>query len=303
MHLLTIFIICHNRPEDAKKAILSALSQSDLAYCLKVSDNSSNDDVKIIVENSFQDIDYVKRDASIGAFEHFNLCIDESISEYVCLFHDDDLLQPDFIEEIKKAIFSYPNAIAIGCNAHIERHGKLEARQSFKSASEFEIIKSEKDLATRYFAGAQSGIAPFPGYVYKKQAMKNNRFRLDGGKYSDVSWLLELIKIENIIWVNKPLMTYRLHASNDGNIESRRDRLKFLAYLKKNIDTLGIEILHIYRFGFLYKNMGKQVPIKNQARYLLANKFLLKHRLIRLTKTEYYKSALNRIMNRFLENK
>jgi len=41
-------------------------------------------------------------------------------------------------------------------------------------------------------------------------------------------------------------MIYRLHGNNVGNIESMRDRLRLLAYLKKNRAVYGEGILNDY---------------------------------------------------------
>ena len=51
MKSLAIYILCHNRPDDAKLAILSALAQTDSNYDLIVSDNSSHDDVERMVQH------------------------------------------------------------------------------------------------------------------------------------------------------------------------------------------------------------------------------------------------------------
>lgn len=303
MQLLTIFILCHNRPDDARNAILSAIGQTDSDYCLTISDNSTNEELKCLVESEFPNIGYIKRTPTLGALEHFNTCINESKSDYFCLFHDDDVLESNFVQEFKEAIDSYPNAIAIGCNAHIERFGKLELKPSFSSIFRFETINSPRNLAIRYFSKSQSGIAPFPSYIYNKKLIHHNRFPLDGGKYSDVTWLLELAKKEPIVWINKRLLTYRLHASNDGNIESRRDRLKFLAYLKSNTKTFGNEILEMYRFSFIYKNIEKINKDTNLVRNMIANRFVKKYRCIRTSRFEYYKSAFLRVTNKWLAKK
>lgn len=300
MKSLSIYILCHNRPDDARQAILSALRQTDQEYSLTVSDNSSNDEVNQLVRNEFPDIKYICRAPSLEPLEHFNRCLDEVPDGYLCLFHDDDLMEPNFVSEMKRAIQGNPDAIAIACNANIERFGKVQERPSFLSFRHYEAIASPCDMAMRYFSRFQSGIAPFPSYIYHRGMIDSQRFALNGGKYSDVTWLLELVKKGRVVWVNSPLITYRLHASNDGNTESRRDRLRFLGYLKKNRYMIGDGILQDYRYGFLYKALLKAGENMHLKRLELARLFVNKYRWLRYTRIEMYKSLLMRAIIKWM---
>lgn len=303
MKSLSIYILCHNRPDDARQAILSGIRQTDQGYSLTVSDNSSNDEVNQLVRSEFPDIKYIRRTPSLKPLEHFNRCIDEVPSGYLCLFHDDDLMEPNFVSEMKTTIRDNPDAIAIACNANIERFGKVEERPSFLSFRRHEEITSPRDLAMRYFSRFQSGIAPFPSYIYNRSMIDGQRFDSEGGKYSDVSWLLNLSKKGKIIWINSPLMTYRLHASNDGNTESRRDRLRFLGYLKKNRLIIGNGLLQDYRYGFLYKSMIKSNEKIQANRLDLATSFAKKYHCSRYIGIEIYKSLLRHSMIKWMATK
>lgn len=294
MSSLSIYILCHNRPHDAKQVIRSALTQTDQDYRLIVSDNSTDDRVEQMMLQEFPSIQYVRRRPSLPALEHFNLCLDESTDSHVCLFHDDDLLAPEFVIQMKSTIDRHPDAIAIGCNARIEVHGKLESQPSFLSLSELEVISTPGQLARRYFARHQSGIAPFPGYVYHRERLGTIRFVPTEGKYSDVSWLLRMLDVGNIIWIRKPLMTYRIHGSNDGLQESRRDRLRFLAYLKRHQHSLGHDLLEDYRCSFIYKPIANKVTTNHLRQRQLAIRFLRAYTWKRYLRLLTYRSALER---------
>ena len=296
MKSLAIYILCHNRPDDAKLAILSALAQTDSNYDLIVSDNSSHDDVERMVQQNFPEVQYVRRQPMLPALEHFNRCISEVSSTHFCLFHDDDLMAADFVQQVRLAITAFPEAIAIGSNAFIETNGQLEARPSFLSRHIHEVIASDRDLATRYFGRHQSGIAPFPGYVYRHDMVHSLKFNAQEGKYSDVTWLLRLAALGKIIWIAKPLMTYRIHGGNDGLVESRRDRLRFLAYLKRHLHSLGTGLLADYRCGFIYKTISKSADTAHPARWILARKFLRRYRWERYLRAETWRALLQRAL-------
>lgn len=291
--MLTLFILCHNRPDDARKAIASAIAQSCTADQLVISDNSTNDDVEKMAETHFPNIQYVRRPAGLNAFEHFNLCIEEVATGHFCLFHDDDLMQPDFVETMNLAISRHPDAVAIGCNAYIHDHGILQEGLSFRTLGPSVTLQSASELVEKYFGRNQSGIAPFPGYVYKKQIIHQTRFETHAGKYGDVAWLIQLCHRAPIVWVTAPLMVYRLHGQNDGLTESRMDRLKLLGILKSPKTILAKGLLDDYRIAFIYKPLLQNKSALGK-RHTLAKSFLLKYRIARYFRGSTYQNLISR---------
>jgi glycosyltransferase involved in cell wall biosynthesis len=297
---LSVYILCHNRADDAREAIRSVRAQTDDAFTLTVSDNSSNDDVQRMMRTDFPDVLYVRRTPMLPALAHFNCCIDEVKDGYFCLFHDDDLMGPNFVAEVRACLQTFPNTVALGCNARIQSFGQLQKKLSFLSNRRVETIASPRDLAARYFSRAQSGIAPFPSYVYDKQLVGTLKFPLDGGKYSDVTWLLNLTMKGAIRWINKPLMTYRIHANNDGATESRKDRLRFLAFIKKHKALLGSAILDDYRCSFIYKTILKSCDLSNPKRRDLANAYVQHYRWARYARLDTYQALFKRALAKTL---
>jgi len=294
---LHIFILCHNRPEDAEKAIASVLAQSDANFTLTVSDNSSTDDVLAMVRRMFPTVRYLRRLPMLSAMEHFNLCIDESTADYFCLFHDDDVMHPTFVQVMRQAAKTYPKAVALGCNATVEVMGRVQEKPSFLARHAQQVIDSANTLAARYFARSQSGIAPFPGYIYQRHQVGAQRFLTDGGKYADVTWLLELSRHASIVWMTQPLMTYRMHSGNDGNTESRRDRLRFLAYLKRQRQWLSESIIHDYRCSFVYKPLVQDsVQPRRARRTQVARTFLSAYRWARYGRWATYVALWERAL-------
>lgn len=301
MSSFTIFVLCHNRPDFTRQTLRSILGQTDADFELVVSDNSSSDEVGSMMHAEFPQVVYRRRLPMLKQLEHFNRCIDEARTDYFCLFHDDDLMHPDFVQRMKAELDSHPEAIACGCNALSESFGKIEPRTSFRSLGKLESIGSPRDLARRYFSRAQSGIAPFPGYVYRRRAVGEVRLPLDGGKYADVTWLLSLAMKGPMVWIAAPLMTYRMHGGNDGSVESPRDRLRFMAFMKRNLNVLGKDLLADYRCSFIYKPMANNeaAPL---ARRKLARAFLKHYTWSRYANPDLYGALLKRaIIKRVVE--
>jgi GT2 family glycosyltransferase len=204
-------------------------------------------------------------------------------------------MYPDFVEKMRRVLDEHPEAVACGCNARIENMGRIEARTSFRALGRLEWIPSARELGRRYFSRAQSGFAPFPGYVYRHSAVGELRLDEEGGKYTDVAWLLMLAAAGPVVWLNEPLMTYRIHGSNDSNTPSMRDRLRFLRFLKVHQPLLGGSMITDYRYGFIYKPMVKNTAA-SEARRKLASHFLRSHRLMRYLDPHLYRSLLRRAL-------
>lgn len=233
----------------------------------------------------------------LKALDHFNRCVDEVTTDYFCLFHDDDIMEPNFVEKMIKCLTKYPQAIAVGCNAKITINDRLQPRTSFRSLREYEVVATPRSLARRYFSSCQCGIAPFPGYVYNKLMLGNQRTTMEGGKYADVTWLLNLVRNAPIVWIKEPLMTYRIHETNDGSEEVLRDRLSLLRYLKKNLAVFGDDLLSDYR-SFVYKKilMSNPAPASKRRRLLAA--FLKLHRYSRYARVVYWQDLVTRAIVR-----
>ncbi|MET0335128.1 MAG: glycosyltransferase family 2 protein [Rhizobacter sp.] len=248
--VLQLYILCYNRAPLARQAIQSALRQT-APFHLVISDNSTDDETQAMVAAEFSQLDYCRRVPSLKALDHFNLCIDEATAPYICLFHDDDLLDPHYVERMLAAIAARPDAVAFGTNAWIAEDGR-PLRLSFDTRGEMHAVRDARQLASHYFGRYQMGIAPFPGYVYARAHLSGLRFDAAGGKYSDVSWLLRVVARGPMVWLTAPLMTYRLHASNDSRSESIGDRLRLLAYFKRHEAAIGAQVIEDFRF-FVYK--------------------------------------------------
>jgi len=299
MNSLTIYILCHNRSDYARQAIQSVMDQTFQNFKLIVSDNSSNDDVMHMVKDEFPEIIYIRRMPMLEVMEHFNRCIEETNTDYFCLFHDDDVMNPNYVDSMMKYAHEFPGAIALGCNAYVEKFGKLESRTSFRYFRKYELINTPLELARRYFSRAQSGIAPFPGYIYNRRLLINQRLPLNGGKYADVTWLLCLAMKAPIVWVNLPLINYRMHESNDGNIESLRDRLKFLGFLKQNSGFFSGGLIKDYR-SFVYKKILKEQRVRHAARRRAVVSFMGCYRWSRYARLDYYRALTNRVLVKWM---
>lgn len=103
--LVTIGIPTYNRADSYfPGALKCALDQTYGNIEIIVSDNCSTDSTATIVENvNDPRIRYIRQKSNIPAIDNFNFLLDQAQGKYFSLFHDDDMLDKDFIETCMRA--------------------------------------------------------------------------------------------------------------------------------------------------------------------------------------------------------
>ena len=97
---VTIAIPTFNRASSyLPQALQSALDQTYPHIEIVVADNASTDRTEEVVK-SFSDprIRYFRHAENIGASRNFNFCVEQARGAFFLRFHDDDLIDQDFIE-------------------------------------------------------------------------------------------------------------------------------------------------------------------------------------------------------------
>ena len=100
MPLVSIGIPTYNRAAgNLRKVIERALEQTYPNVEVIVSDNCSSDHTSEVVK-SIEDtrLRYFRQETNIGPNNNFNFCLNQAKGDYFLLFHDDDMIDRDFIE-------------------------------------------------------------------------------------------------------------------------------------------------------------------------------------------------------------
>ena len=302
--IVQIVILSRDRPEYLKETINSVLNQKLLGIEVEVviSDNSERSEVEEMIGQNYPDenLKYIRRVPSVSSLEHFQLVISECKKKYVVLFHDDDIMHPDYIETMFPFI-QKEGVAAVGCSTFVFKDDfKKSLRAKSHDFKQPKTFISEKSFLEQYIPGS-SGVAVFPGYMYNTACLKkiklNNVRRKEG--VSDVLMLNSLLTYGPIVWIPDFLMYYRLHDSNDGNNLYTVDHISLLNCMSHN----GLDkntIAASMRFNYLFQWLLAQ-DIKNI--FLWRNRIVFKYLFFKsfylMSKPDLWKSLLN---NRFIKN-
>ena len=246
---IQVYILSRNRPDYLRVTLDSLLKQnhSPIKFEIIVSDSSDNDDVCNMIDEdyAYKNIKYIRRSGVTSHMGHTQLVVSELNSEYSVIFHDDDILHPDYMSDMSSFLNNNENIVAVGCNGMNFKNNTsdpknlLDAKLRIYNLSSPIKFNNEKEFLERYLPGNNSN-AVLPSYMYRtkylKEVMLNFPFRIGKPKepsHADALMLSSLLKYGTIVWIEKPLIYYRIHASRLSAIESIPERLALVNYMKK----------------------------------------------------------------------
>jgi GT2 family glycosyltransferase len=298
MIIITIVVLCRNRIEYFKLAIKSIIEQNNQKFKILISDNSTNLEIKNIVEEKFPSIEYISWFPGISLDEHMRRVIDMVNTPYFVMFHDDDLLDKEYLNNILEQFENNPNAAAIGTNGTlIDINGKKIQRNEIGNKYIFNQSKllvefnDKKKLAMQYLSGDAGGVAPFSSYAYNKKIISGLYPEMKmGGNYFDTLFLIKILDRGKIIWINKLLVKIRTSHENVSSL-SKLDYKFFINQLKnKNyyaINKIYIDEYRLLRIFNLCEKKKKKLPypvikffIKTMPELIITSK-TFRYRLIR----------------------
>ena len=273
---IQVYILSRNRPDYLREALDSLLKQNHslIKFEIIVSDNSDNEDVCKMIDGDYaqKNIKYIRRSGITSHMGHTQLVVSELNSEYSVIFHDDDILHPDYMS-VMSSFLNKSDVVAVGCNCMnfkdniLDPKNFLDSKLRLNNLSSSIKFNNEKDFLERYLPG-NGGIAPLPSYMYRtkylKEIMLKFPFRIGRSEEpsnADTLMLSSLLKYGTIAWLEKSLMYYRVHASNLSVIESIPERLALLNYMKKKGMEKNSTKFILYRVFFWVKWILQQGSI------------------------------------------
>ena len=273
--LCKIYILCSERIEYLRQSFDSVSSQNFGPYEIIISDNSSSKKIKNFFDetkkNPTKKYFYVKRFGERSFSAHLKKIIKEVNSEFCVFFHDDDVMYPNYLEILSRTLSINKRYSAVGCNATIINENSASSKKFTDWQSDIEI-KTPAELLNFYFSNISKVTpAPFPSYLYRAEAFKLVRCERLKGKNCDLIFLLELLKFGPILWLNKPLISLRLHGKNETKKESLISRAQLLNYVYEH-SLLKRRSKSVMRYKSMYLKNYLKSKI-NSFNFIRKNKF------------------------------
>lgn len=231
-----VFVLTYNRAALLRETLKSFSQQTDNDFTVTVLDNGSTDGTAAVVaEFNELNIRYVPSKENVPVITNFNLAQNLSKAEWTLVFHDDDLVHPDYVRVVRGVISSDPSIGLVGSAMSFESNPTL-CWQVLGSKSYWKGNETQ-------FAALLYGGFPFHfgSAVYKTEILKSISPN-DGqfGKLWDRPFLYAAAERVNVAVFIDPYIKYRCHPGQDSQQATLSDHCinlhrKYYSILGQNI--------------------------------------------------------------------
>ncbi len=261
-----------------RKSINKALEQSYPKFEILVLNNAENkitrNEIKCIV-NEYSDIriKYLENKKQIPMIKNWNLLLDHSLGEFFTILCDDDLWEPDFLQEMYNLTLDFPET-----NLFHSRTSYIDGNDETISLGP-NCPKYEDVLDFIYYR--LKGYRKFflSDFMTRTDILKKIGGFVDlpsGWGSDDLTWF-KIASYGGVVCSNKILFKYRISEINISNKSKVSSRINALNIQKKLI----LEIVNNYDEDVFLKEI-KKARIQNEIDKLLSiKKILLLNKLIR----------------------
>jgi hypothetical protein len=305
MYQIKVVILSHNRPDYLIESVQSVVEASrflpkEIEFLIEVSDNSDNDKCFNAISGKFKEVNIVSRIPVLSPISHFKNVISEADADFLVIFHDDDIMENNFLVNLYNLIVHDNSIAAVAGNAYYMRSNRITKSTFLDKKLNFTAIDTLDHLVNCYFRYDKQRIAPFPSYMYRVDLLKQvNLDNIDIGKHGDVALLIEVLNFGKILWTHEIIMNYRLHGNNDSGVFSFFDNLtlyNYLKYDKKTTNSVALKNHHFQFWWTWYKEYIKDksiFPYPN--RVLIIKKFINRNLISLLLFDNGYKKYMLKI--------
>lgn len=232
---LSVYIVTYNRAEYLRDSIKSVLEQTYYDFDLYILDNSSTDNTREIVAGFNDDrIHYICHEKNIGGFENIKFAYRHCDSEYMVIFHDDDVMRCDMLEKEYDIMRKDKECAIVSCYSGVL--GEEKNKQG--NSNEIKItcnIEGENGLLYNYLYNQKNLI--FPSIMYRMSYINKHNICLNKevGPCADVVFYLDVEKNGGKIFtIQEPLMYSRIHNGQDSSMNFGSMLIKLIEYFKNN---------------------------------------------------------------------
>jgi glycosyltransferase involved in cell wall biosynthesis len=301
--LITISVPVYNNPELLNECLKSIQNQTFKDFTVLIVDDNSQADYKNI-RNAFSDlkIDYIKHSENLGAVQNMMYCIGKKYdTKYFMVFHEDDVLQPQFLEISIQILEKNPDIVFSCCNMNFfKKYNEISFNCDINDINL--CFCNQKDFTEKILQG---NTISWSSVIYRSDTIKPV-FNIE--KYSmlgDRPFLIELLSDKKCAFIKNEMFTAFNHTENDTRwktlkhkhiinlykfyFEFFRSETKYKIYSIKKSATIQIfanyKLLPKQHFFIFLKFVIKSLVYKQiSLKYMILQNDKLRHFIEKLKK-------------------
>lgn len=254
--------------------IHSALNQTYNNFDIIIVDSFSSDGTCLYC-NSINDerIKYVRINQDLPASNSYKVALEQcKLYDFFSIVHDDDILDPTYIEEGVNLFLKFPDLGLVSFNAKYFGNLDYQKKLLYKKTSGLKIITDQKKLIEFIF---ETDTLMFPSLMYRAGIQYSNYLMFNDRSVGDVIFYSNLARYHKIGLIFNPLYNYRRHIYQHSNGIPFHDLKIIQRYIntisennRKNSNFIFSRFISYYRAKFNI-NLIKRIVILN----LLFKKF------------------------------
>lgn len=217
---ISVVIPTYNGSRFVESAIQSVLNQTRPADEIIISDDNSKDNTLEICSQFGDKVKiYRNENGPSGFVNGWNNAIAHATGDYISTLHQDDLLDPEFLENVSNAIQSHPDVkhLFAPCN-YINEYGEIIRTPD--SYCNGKIVRYSGSEYANVYERIKNHIHRCPGVVTHRSIFDKCKYRTEAGHIADDDFFLRVGNYTDVVGILKPLASYREHQfSETGHLD------------------------------------------------------------------------------------
>lgn len=209
---IEILVLTYNRASLIGATLESLLAQVQPAVRICVLDNGSTDDTKQVVRSfAPRGVELVCRSSNDQRASWLELQT-MARGPWTMLFHDDDLLHPNYLHDAFAVLVHEPHAtVVVSAMRAYKNPESVEWKQS--RGHRYRILTG-RELAAHLYGGFPM---PFCSVIYRTEVLKQGKMQFETlGKIADRPFVVECALAGRAVVMLDPYVKYRLHGGQDS---------------------------------------------------------------------------------------
>jgi glycosyltransferase involved in cell wall biosynthesis len=215
--IVSVNVPCYQQLALAKRVVDGMLAQTFTPIEVTLIDDGASDEYREFVESLHDPrVTYRRNAKRLGAMRNMFAAIESGRGPYTLAFHEDDLLERDYLAAAVAILEAHPKCAFVACKLHeFTDDPPAGGSNTGHSRPAYDLFASSAE----FLRGILRGVEPmFGSIVYRRAALSGTQPRHDRfGTLVDRPFLLSILHQDwSAAVIREPMVWYRHHPDGDA---------------------------------------------------------------------------------------
>lgn len=224
---ISVVIPAYNGAKYIRQCLESVLKQTRSADQIAVMIDESRDQTEEICRSFGDAVEIYRNSPATGFVDAWNRAVSKAKYEWICLLHQDDLIESDFLEAAEKCIKENPDVrFVYGLCNYIDQNGKSIREPE---SGDPEWIRQTKEEYLRSYLEEKANRCP--GVLMYRDIFHEFPFRKEPGLVADNDFFWRAASKFNIMRINRRVASFRHHPESATHTFADLEQAMFEDYI------------------------------------------------------------------------